>query len=150
MNTSHQPTTLKTMAASANPRKIWTTGIKSAVVAAASTECYAFAARALGVSMKAGSLGATTAEPIPVGSFTMGTLICVLWGTVIAAALARWSKQPARTFTTAAVVLTLVSLIGPIAAGSTTAATKAMLVGAHLLAALIVIPAIARRLPDHD
>jgi Family of unknown function (DUF6069) len=150
MNTTHQPTTLTTTAAPANTRRIWTTGMKSAVVAAASTECYAFAARAVGVSMKAGSLGATTAAPIPVGGFAMGTVICVLWGTIIAAALARWSKQPARTFTTAAVVLALVSLIGPIAAASTSTGTKAMLVGAHLLAALIVIPAIARRLPDHD
>jgi hypothetical protein len=60
--------------------------------------------------------------------------------------LHRHATRPARTFTVAALALTAVSLVAPLSAADTAASTKAMLAVAHLLAAAIVTPRLARRL----
>jgi Family of unknown function (DUF6069) len=116
------------------------------VTAAAATELYGVVARSAGIPMAAGSIGATTAEPITVGMFAMGTLICTFWGTVLAVILARYATRPARAYVRTTVALTAVSLAGPIGAGDTAASTKLTLALAHLLAAAIVIPIVTRRL----
>lgn len=71
----------------------------------------------------------------------MGTLVCTFWGTVLAAILARRATCPARSFTVAATVLTVLSLVGPIGAGATSVSTMLVLCVAHLIAAGIVIAA---------
>ena len=52
----------------------------------------------------------------------------------------------ARAYVRITIVLTVLSLAGPLAAGATAASTKLMLAVAHLVAAAIVIPVVARRL----
>jgi hypothetical protein len=65
-------------------RPVWLVGAVAGLAAAAATELYGLAARAAGVPMSAGNVGGTTAEPITVGMFAMGTVICTFWGTVLA------------------------------------------------------------------
>jgi heme A synthase len=96
--------------------------------------------------MSAGTIGSDTAQPIAVGMFAMGTLICTFWGTVLAVILARRALHPARAFARATIALTAFSLASPLAAGDTATSTKLMLALAHLLAAAIVIPIITHRL----
>jgi Family of unknown function (DUF6069) len=129
-----------------NDRPVWMASALAGLAAALATELYGLAARAGGVTMAAGSIGASTADPITVGMFAMGTLICVFWGTVLAVLLARWAARPARTYLQVTVALAALSLAGPLAAGDTAVSTKLMLVAAHVLAAVIVIPTVARRL----
>lgn len=125
---------------------IWLVGAIAGVAASAATELYGLAAGAAGVPMAAGSIGSDTAQPISVGMFAMGTLICTFWGTVLAVILARRALRPARAFARATIVLTAFSLASPLAAGGTATSTKLMLALAHMLAAAIVIPIITRRL----
>jgi heme A synthase len=127
-------------------RPVWLVSALAGLTAAAATELYGLAARAVGIPMVAGNIGATTSGPITVGMFAMGTLICTFWGTVLAVLLARYATRPARAYAWATVALTVVSLAGPFGAGDTATSTKLMLAVAHLLAAGIVIPTVTRRL----
>jgi hypothetical protein len=127
-------------------RSIWLVGALAGLAASVATEVYGLIARFAGVPMSAGSVGAPSAGPITVGMFAMGTLICTFWGTVLAALLARFAKQPARVFLWTALALTAVSLLAPVFAAHTVASTKLMLLVAHLLAAAIILPLVTRRL----
>ncbi|WP_230688729.1 DUF6069 family protein [Micromonospora sp. WMMC415] len=66
-------------------------------------------------------------------------------GIVIAVALRRWSARPAERFVWTAVPLTAISLVPPILFGAD-AATVTALIGLHLVAAAVMIPALARSL----
>ncbi len=66
-------------------------------------------------------------------------------GVVIAVALRRWSARPAERYLQTAVTLTVISLVPPFLSGAVGAATAA-LVGLHLVAATVMIPALARSL----
>jgi heme A synthase len=125
---------------------VWLVSALAGLTAAAATELYGLAARAVGIPMAAGNIGATTSGPITVGMFAMGTLICTFWGTVLAVLLARYATRPARAYAWATVALTVVSLAAPFGAGDTATSTKLMLAVAHLVAAAIVIPTVTRRL----
>ena len=127
-------------------RPIWLVSAAVTTAAAVATELYGLAARAIGVPMTAGDPGGTVATPITIGMFAMAVLISLFWGTILAIALARYARHPARTYLRATLALTGLSLAGPLAAGDTAIATKLMLGGAHLLAAAIVIPVLTRRL----
>jgi hypothetical protein len=118
----------------------------ASAAAALATESLTAIARAAGVPMLAGMPGAHHATKIAAATPGVATLICAAIGTMLAVALVRWAKRPARTFTVTAVALTFVSLIDPVFAGATAPATKITLASAHLLAAAIVILALVRRL----
>jgi hypothetical protein len=138
-----------TVTISASPirtRPVWLVGAVTGPAAAAATELYGLAARAAGVPMRAGNIGAAVASPITVGMFAMGTLLCAFAGTLLAVVLARYAADPARTYVRTTLVLVAVSFVSPLAAGHTAVATKVMLVLAHCLAASIIVPAVARRL----
>jgi hypothetical protein len=121
-------------------------GALAGVAAAVATELVAAGARLSDVSMEAGGFGADTAEPIPVLGFAFATLLWTAVGIVMAVAMTRWAKRPARTFTVTAVVLTVVSLVPPALAGATTTGTKLILALTHVVAAAIVVPAIRNEL----
>ncbi|MEV4757911.1 DUF6069 family protein [Micromonospora sp. NPDC049559] len=125
---------------------VWLVSALAGLAAAVTTELYGLVARSVGIPMYAGNVGADHAEPITVGMFAMGTVISTFWGTVLAVALARWALRPARTYLRATLALTLLSLVGPLAAGDTAWSTRLMLALAHLVAAALVIPAVTRRL----
>jgi hypothetical protein len=127
-------------------RRVWRGAVIAAATATVAVELYAAAARALGVPMKAGFLGAATASPLTAASFATDVIVCTFWGAVLATILARKSAHPARRFVTIAAALAAVSLIVPAGAGATAAATKVTLAAAHILVASIVIPILARHL----
>jgi hypothetical protein len=65
---------------------------------------------------------------------------------VLAVVLARVARHPRTAFVRTTVVLTVLSLVPDVIADAAPA-TKLLLMLTHLVAAAIVIPAIARRLP---
>jgi len=130
----------------AHSRPVWQVSAFAGLTAAVATELYGLVARAAGVPMSAAGSGATTAQPVTVGMFAMGTLLCTFLATILAMVLARFVARPARAFAVATVVLTALSLAVPLSAADTAAATRLTLAGAHLLAAAIIIPTVSRRL----
>jgi hypothetical protein len=116
------------------------TGVAAAAVASAATMTVAATGHAAGISLDMGG------APIPVQGFGVLTAVFSLIGVVLAAVLSRTARNPQRTFIRTTVVLTAISLI-PDAIADAAPATKALLMLTHLLAAAIVIPAVARRLP---
>jgi hypothetical protein len=132
-----QPTT-----GHAPAKPLWRSTARAGVVAAAATTVVAAGALAAGVPIE------ISGEQIPVASFAQLTLIGAALGLVLAKALGRWAARPRRTFVAATVALTALSIV-PDLMPDATVATKATLVVTHVVAATLVIPAIARRLPDH-
>jgi hypothetical protein len=126
--------------------RVWPVGVAAGVAAAIATSLVALVASAAGVPMRAGNIGADTADSINALTFALATWGCAAIGTFLAVVLARRANHPAHTFVVTTVVVTAISLASPILAGATTAATKTTLVVAHLVAAVIVIPTLARRL----
>ncbi|SIR86775.1 DUF6069 family protein [Micromonospora avicenniae] len=127
-------------------RPVWLVSVLAGLAAAIATELYGLAARAVGIPMVAGNIGASVPGPITTGMFAMGTVTSVFWGTILAVLLARYSRRPARTYLWTTIALTAVSMAGPYLAGATAASTKVMLALAHIVAAAIVIPLVSSRL----
>jgi hypothetical protein len=121
-------------------------GAAAGAVAALAAAATAAVAKAAGVPLVVGPASAKTGDVIPASGFAVGTLMCTAAGIVIALLLARWAKNPARTFAIVAVVLTFVSFLFPITTGHATGATRAVLELTHVIAAAIVIPALVVRL----
>jgi uncharacterized protein DUF6069 len=117
------------------------TGVAAAVVASAATMTVAAVGHAAGISLD------MAGEAIPVLGFGVLTAVFSLVGLVLAAVLRRTARNPQRMFIRTTVVLTVLSLV-PDAIADAGPATKALLMVAHLVAAAIVIPAVARRLPS--
>ncbi len=114
-------------------------GVAATAVASLATTAVAAAGQAAGVSLE------VAGAPIPVPGFATLTAICSVVGLVIAAALSRWAR-PRRAFVRTTVALTVLSLVPDLLADAAWS-TKALLMLTHLVAAAIVVPAVARRLP---
>ncbi|MCW2605948.1 MAG: hypothetical protein JWO60_641 [Frankiales bacterium] len=85
-------------------------------------------------------------EPIPASGFGVLTLVFGMVGVLLAVVLSHRARHPRRTFITTTAVLTALSLVPDLfadAAGS----TRALLMTAHLVAAVIIVPTLAHRLP---
>ena len=117
------------------------TGFLATLAAMLATTLVAASARAIGVDFEVGNGG----ETIPLSGFAVVTGFFSVAGIVIAAALLHWSARPAERFVWTAVSLTAISLVPPFLAAANTATTTA-LVGLHLVAATVMIPALARSL----
>jgi hypothetical protein len=120
---------------------LWRTGLVAAVAAAAATTAIAGAALAAGVPV------AIEGEQIPPAGFAQLTLVFSVVGILLAKAFGRWASRPRRTFVVTTVALTALSVVPDLAMPGATAATRLVLIVTHLVAAAIVIPAVARRLP---
>jgi hypothetical protein len=116
-------------------------GLAAVAAAAAATFTVALVARAAGV----GFAGAGGGGAIPPAGFAVMTALLALPGLVLAAALRRWAARPRRTWVRTAGTLTVLSLAAPFVL-HTDAASVAVLILTHLVAAAIVIPAVATRL----
>jgi hypothetical protein len=121
-------------------------GVIGAVLAALATTAVAAIARGFGVPLEAAPQDAPAPEAIPLAGFATMTLMVTAVGVLIALALARWARRPERTWIVTTVVLTALSFAPSVTAGHATPGTKAVLVLAHIVAALIVIPIVARSL----
>ena len=120
-------------------RSIWKTAAISGVVAAVATTAIGAIAKAADVPLVVGEL------EVQVPAFAVFTLIAAAIGGLLASQLQKRSGQPRRTFLITTLVLTALSFIPDLTADATTA-TKLTLVGAHVVAAAVIIPALAGRL----
>ena len=113
-------------------------GAVAGAIAAVCTTVVAVTASAAGVSLE------VDATAIPIPAFAWWTLV----GAAVGVVLARLLRERRRfvLVTTAAVGLSLI----PAIAAPDDSATTAVLVGAHLLAAAIIIPTLGQRLPAGD
>jgi hypothetical protein len=121
-------------------RSLWRSGAIATAAAAAATALVAATARAADVPLT------IDGEQIPVAGFATMTVLACSVGLLLAGALARWAPRPRATFAWTATALTIASFIPSLTADTDTA-TKVVLVTAHVVAAAIVIPSVARALP---
>jgi hypothetical protein len=118
-------------------------GVGATVAGAVALLGYGALAVAVHGPMQVGD--AADATPITAASFAIGVLFSASFGVLIAVGLARWAKRPAITFQRAAVALTVVSLWAPFTAQADQA-TRFLLAGGHVVAAIVIIPLIVRSL----
>ena len=121
-------------------RRLALTGVLATLCAATATALTAALLRAGGVDFEVEG-----GERIPVAGIAVVTGVLSLVGIVLAAAFLRWSARPAEWFVRTAVALTAISLVPPFAFASG-AATVVALVGLHVLAAAVMIPALTKSL----
>lgn len=100
-------------------------------------------ARALGVDFEVPEGG----ESIPLPGFALVTGVFSFVGVGLATALRRWSTRPAERFVWTAASLTAISFVPPLVSGADTATTAA-LIGLHVTAAAVMIPALTHALRD--
>ena len=119
-------------------RRLIRSGALAGAIAAVATTVVAAIASAAGVSL------AVDGQAIPIPAFAWWTLV----GAAVGVGLARLLCERRRfvLVTTAAVGLSLI----PAIAAPDDSATTAVLVGAHLLAAAIIIPTLGQQLPAGD
>ena len=113
-------------------------GFIATLAAMVATTLAAALAQAVGVDFEVPDGG----EAIPLSGFAVVTGFFSVVGIVIAAALLRWSARPPELFVRTAVSLTAISLVAPLLSGASPT-TIAALVGLHLVAATVMIPALA-------
>ncbi|RYP87716.1 hypothetical protein EKO23_04805 [Nocardioides guangzhouensis] len=122
-------------------RRLAVTGLIATLAAMVATTLAAALAGAAGVDFEIPDGG----ETIPLSGFAVVTGFFSVVGVLIAGGLLRWSAHPAERFVWTAVTLTLISLVPPLLSGADTA-TIAALMGLHLVAAAVMIPALTRSL----
>jgi Family of unknown function (DUF6069) len=133
-------TTRSATTPAAGRQPLWKQGVAAAVMASIATTSLAAIASAVGVSF-ADSTGAS----IPIAGFAQLTLVFSLLGVGIAAVMARRARRPRATFVRTAVTLTVLSFVPDLTFGFD-AGSAATLIALHTVAALIVVPTLARRL----
>jgi hypothetical protein len=115
-------------------RDLVRTGALAGVLAAGGTTLVAVAASGADVPLE------VDGQAIPASAFAWWTVIGAALGVLLARVLG-----DRRRFVVVASVLTALSLV-PAVAGPDDTASRVVLVAAHLLAAAVVVPALARRL----
>lgn len=110
----------------------------AAAVATVATTAFAAVCRAADVPFR------IDGEPIPVSGFAVLTAVGVVVGGLLLAAFNRWSSHAHRRFVHLAVVLTALSCIPSLTAPPDTA-SRLGLAAAHVVAALVAVPVLARR-----
>ena len=118
-------------------RSLWRTTVAAGAVGAVATTAVAAATHAAGVSLE------VEGEMIPLAGFAQMTLLGAAIGGVLLAVLNRRTSAPRRRFLQVTAVLTALSCV-PSVAWPDDSATKITLVALHVLAAVIVVPALAR------
>lgn len=134
-------TATRSTASTTTSASLWKAGVAASLGAAVATTSVAAAASAAGVSFAAGGSG------IPLLGFTELTVAFSLIGVALAAVLMRVARTPRRTFRRTTVALAILSVV-PDATFGFDAVSAAVLKSLHATAALIVIPAVARRLAE--
>jgi amino acid transporter len=120
---------------------VWRHGVAAALVASVATTVLAAAASGAGVSFSD-----STGSSIPIAAFAQLTLLFSLVGVGMAAVMARTARRPLPTFVRTAVALTALSFLPDLTFGFD-AGSAATLITLHTVAAAIVVPTLAGRLP---
>jgi Family of unknown function (DUF6069) len=115
-------------------------GAAAIVVAAVATPAVAAAGQAIGISLD------IAGAPIPASGFATLTVMFSVIGLLIALGLRRFARHPRTTWIRTTVALTVLSLVPDVLIDAAIA-TQVLLMVTHLVAAAIVIPVVARRLP---
>lgn len=118
---------------------VWRHGLAAGLAAAAATTSVAAIARKSGIAVE------IAGEAIPLAAFGQLTMIGALIGIAMAAALVSRSNRPRTMFVRATITLTVLSLVPDLVADADTS-TRVLLAATHAIAAVIVIPVLARRL----
>ncbi len=121
-------------------RPVWKHGLAAAAVASVATTILAALASAAGVSF-----ADRTGASIPLAGFAQLTLLFSMIGVGMAAVLARRARRPRATFVRTAVTLTALSFVPDLTFGFD-AGSAATLICLHTVAAVIVVPTLAKRL----
>src|SRR3954470_2723440 len=140
------PTTNTTTATRAPYGRLLLVNLGAAVAAGVTAEAWTGIVRATGTEL---AVGDPFGDPdsvmtLPVGACATSIVMCMVLGTAIAVLLNWKAKCPAFTYVVVASVLTFVSLGGPLVAAGTSAGTKFTLIVAHLIAAAVIVPVVAR------
>ena len=122
--------------------------IKAGVLVAA--EAWVAIMRAAGVELRVGDPfgDASSAMAQPTGACATSIVMCMVLGTALAVGLNWKARRPAHTYVVVACTLTFVSLGAPLVAAGTNVGSKFTLIVAHLIAAAVIIPLVARCLAD--
>jgi hypothetical protein len=121
-------------------RPVWRVGLVAGAVASAANSAFAAVVHQFGVSLT------IAGEQIPILGFAQLTMVGALLGIALAAVLARRSGAPRTWFVRVTVALTALSLVPDVIVDADLG-TRVTLGLTHLIAAAIVVPVIARRLP---
>ena len=138
--TTLTPSTHTAPTSTTQSSSLWKPGVAAAVVASVTTTALAAIASAGGVSF-----ADHTGTSIPIAGFAQLTLVFSLIGVGMAAVMARKARRPRSTFVRTALGLTLLSFVPDLTFGFD-AASAATLISLHTVAAVIVVPTVARRL----
>jgi hypothetical protein len=122
-------------------RRLAITGLIATFAATVTTTLAAALAQAVGVDFEVPDGGGT----IPLSGVAVVTGFFSVVGVGIAAVVLRWSARPAERFVWTALPLTAISLVPPLLSGASTATTTTLM-GLHLVAATVMIPAMSRSL----
>ena len=122
-------------------RPLVRTGLVATVAASTATTVVAAVGHGSGVSLD------ISGEAIPLFGFPQLTAIFSLIGLALAVVLARRAGSPRTTFVRTTVALTALSLVPDVLADAAWD-TRSLLMVTHLVAASIVIPKLASRLPE--
>ncbi|MFZ2058146.1 MAG: DUF6069 family protein [Acidimicrobiales bacterium] len=95
------------------------------------------------VGLRAAGVPLAVHGRIPLAGFAQVTFVAAVIGGVLVALLNRRSSAPRRQFVQVTIGLTVISCSAPAAFADTTA-SRVALVGLHLVAAAIIVPALAR------
>jgi hypothetical protein len=150
MSTTISPATTSSLfpteVRSTSARSLSVVGAVAGISATAANVIVAAIAHGLNVSLKVASSGGKAPGPIPLAGFASMTMLGAALGILIAVGAARLAERPRRRFVTITAVATAASLVAPLAGGSD-ASTVLVLCLTHVLAAVIVVRALAARLP---
>jgi hypothetical protein len=147
MTTTLETTTTDTTTSTRAPfGRLLLVSLGATVAAGVATEIWTGIVRAVGVDLRIGDPfgDPSSVMALPVGACATSIAMCMVLGTALAAGLNWKARRPAYTYVVVAAVLTFVSLGAPLVAAGTSAATKVTLVVAHLIAAAVIVPLVAR------
>jgi len=119
---------------------LWPSGLLSGLAAGIATSIVAVVARVAGRPLT------MSGKVIPISAFVTFTVVGGLLGVGIAKLIMAHAHRPRAIFIRTTVVLTALSIIPDVVSGAS-GTTKVVLVATHLLAAAIIVPAIASRVP---
>jgi Family of unknown function (DUF6069) len=148
MTTTLSPTTDTITTSTRVPlRRLLAVNLGATVAAGAATEAWVAIARGAGVHLAVGDpFGdpSTPTVPITFGACAVSIAMCMVLGTALASILNWRASRPAYTYVVVAGLLTFVSLGAPLVSAGASGATKLTLIVAHLVAAAVIVPLVAR------
>jgi hypothetical protein len=146
MTTTVHTTTETAVRTRAPYGKLLLVNLGATIAAAVAAEAWVGIMRAAGVQLRVGDPfgDASSVMALPTGACATSIVMCMVLGTALAVGLNWKARRPAHTYVVVTVALTLISLGGPLVAAGTSAGTKFTLIVAHLIAAAVIIPLVAR------